>query len=187
MNLRKEVSAQLVRQGFRQDGRTHLLKISEGFSLGVDTGPIGARTDIAPVVGIRHDATESLLGKLLELPGDERVFTVAANVGYVLGDRYLAWQPPTPPEEVMGRIKAALEQLRPYLSLEHLAEAWKLRGTQDPSWKYRNVILAVLRNQRDEAMKLLEEVRRERCQQEDPGCEEFRGFEKRFLEWTAKR
>jgi hypothetical protein len=187
MNLRKEVSARLIERGFRQDGRTHLLRVSGEFSLGVDTGPLGARTDIAPLAGIRHAPTESLLGKLLDLPGDEWVLTVAANVGYVLGGRYLAWQPPTPPEEVLERIDAALERLRSFLSLDRLPEAWKLQGTQDPSWKYRNVILAELRNERIEAKKLLEEICRERCQQEDPGCEEFKAFEKRFLEWIASR
>ena len=187
MNLRKEVSAELVRRGFRRNGRTHLLRVSGDFSLGVDTGPIGTRTDIAPLVGIRNDLIEGLLGKCLDVPADEWVFTVAANVGYVLGDRHLAWQPPAEPQEVVEKISAALDELRKYLSLQRLTEAWKLRGTQDPSWRYRNVIVFGLRNQRGQALALLDEVRDERCQAEDPGCEEFRGFEKRFREWMSTR
>jgi hypothetical protein len=60
MNLRKETSRALVDRGYRRDGRIHLLSVDPEFSLWVDTGPLGPRVDIAPFVGLRHEAVENL-------------------------------------------------------------------------------------------------------------------------------
>ena len=51
--LRKSVSDALRRQGFTRYGQAHIRRVDDDFSLCVDTGPIGPRTDIAPVVGTR--------------------------------------------------------------------------------------------------------------------------------------
>ena len=108
--------------------------------------------------------------------------TVAANVGYVLGTSYLAWQPPTTITEVITNIDAALDRLRPLLSLDRLAEAWDLKGTRDPSWRYREVLLLILRRESDKAMDRLADAKKEFCQSENPICERFRRFEYRLFE-----
>ncbi len=164
----------------------HLLRVFGDFSLGIDTGPVGTRTDIAPFVGIRHDGIETRLQELSGFERDPWVMTVAANVGYVLGTNYLAWQPPSEAAEVLTSIDAALDRLRPLLDLDRLADVWDLKGTRDPSWRYREILLLLLRGDRDKAMDRLVAARGEFCQTESPICERFRRFEARLIEWLKQ-
>jgi len=181
VNLRGEVSKALVNRGFRRDGRTHLLRVDKEFSLGVDTGPLGKRSDIAPFVGIRNDKVECLLTTLLDVPEDEWSWTVGANVGYVLGDGYQWWEPPAPPEDALRSIDAALTRLEEFLSLSELPKLWEeIQGTRDPSWRYRQIIILFLQGKRDMGLQALEESRQEFCKNEDEICDQFRGFEQRL-------
>lgn len=118
MNLRSEVSKSLVAHGFKRAGHMHLRRLDSEFSLWVDTGPIGKRSDIAPFVGLRHDSVETLCGELLGVPDDLVVGTVGANVGYVLSGEYRWWDSPSSASEVVQGILSALERLRPFASLE---------------------------------------------------------------------
>jgi len=69
-NLRRQVSEALVERGYSRDGRMHLLKLTSELSWVVDTGPLGKGADISPFVGIRHEALEQLVFRLLDLPLD---------------------------------------------------------------------------------------------------------------------
>jgi hypothetical protein len=179
MNLRREVSNALVARGFRREGRMHLLRVDENFSLWVDTGPLGERSDIAPFVGVRHDGVEQQVSELLGLSADDWVGTVGANVGYVLGDEYKSWEPPRELEEVLRTIDSALERLRPLLSLDKLPRAWEIKGAKDPSWRYREIVILLLRGERQSALDRLDAARAEMCQQKDEICEQFQAFAQR--------
>ncbi len=89
MNLRREVSKALVKQGFRRNGRMHLLPLDKEYSFWVDTDPLERRPDISPFVGIRHNGVEGLTAEFLGLSKDDWVGTIGANVGYVLHNGYL--------------------------------------------------------------------------------------------------
>lgn len=182
MNLRREVSKELMKRGFRRDGRTHLRRVDEEFSVGVDTGPLEKRADIAPFVGIRHDGVETLLAELADIPADDWVFSVGANVGYVLGGEYLAWEPPSQVREVVEVIDSALGHLHSFLSLECLPKAWSIKGAKDPMWRYREMILLLLRGEKLAIGEKFLDARRELCKREDEICEQYRGFERRLQE-----
>ena len=187
MNLRREVSNALVGRGFRRRDRIHLLRIDASFSLGVDTGPLGKRSDIAPFVGIRHDGVETLLSELLDLAPDDWVGTVAANVGYVLGKGYQRWEPPTQAEHVLEAIEIALDRLRPLLSLEKLPEAWSIEGARGPLWRYREIIVLLTRGQVADSLMRLEAARAELCRHEDEVCDQFLSFAERLQTLVEQR
>src|SRR5262249_40890448 len=149
MNLRKEVSNALVARGFRRDDRVHTLRVDKDFSFLVDTGPLGKKTDIAPFVGIRHDQVQKLESELIGLNNSDSVATVSANVGYVLGQGYRWWSPPSRSAEVIQAIDAALERFRRMLSLEKLLEAWSIEGTTAPGWRYNQISVLMLLNKRE--------------------------------------
>jgi hypothetical protein len=180
MNLRREVSNGLVARGFRRQGRVHSLRVNEQFSLWVDTGPLNRRPDIAPFVGIRHEQVELLCAELLDLPSDEWTGTVGANVGYVLSGEYKWWQPPAQAVEVISAIEESLERLKLFLSLERLPEVWKIRGTNAPGWHYGLITSLSLAGRHADAMSQLDAAKAELCNNDDPVCEQFRGFEKRL-------
>jgi len=180
MNLRKDVSKALVARGFHLwEGRSHLIRVDADFSLGVDTGPLGKRSDIAPYVGIRHDGVQQLRADLMGSSANERTGTVGANVGYVLGEEYRRWEPPSTHEEVLRVIDLALGRLRQYLSLDRLPEAWKIRGTNTPGWRYNEIAALLLKGDHQAVLERLEAARAEYCAYEDGVCEQFRAFEQR--------
>jgi len=175
MNLRREVSDALVARGFRRDDRAHLLRVDDEFSLAVDTGPLNKKPDIAPFVGIRSESVEKLLAKLMELPEDEWIGSLGGNVGYVLNQEYRWWGPPSPASDVLAAIDAALDKLRPFLSLDKLAAAWAFTS-KDPAWRYREIVILLLRGLHDAIPEHLEAARAEFCQHQDEVCEQFEQF-----------
>lgn len=157
----------------------HLLRLDSEFSFWVDTGPLGKRVDIAPYIGIRNDKVELLGAELEGLPQDDTVGTVGANVGYVLGEDYRRWEPPSTPEEVLRTIDRGLDHLKQYLSLDRLPEAWKIRGTNTPGWRYNEIATLFLKGDRQAVLERLEAARVEYCAYQDEVCEQFRAFEQR--------
>lgn len=155
------------------------MRVDDSFSFGVDTGPLGNRSDIAPFVGIRHDGVQQLRAELMGSPGSQWSGTVSANVGYVLGEEYRWWEPPTPPEEVLRAIHLALDRLRPFLGLDKLPGAWEIQGAKVPGWRYTEITVHLLRGDRQLVLERLEAARSEFCKREDEICEQFRGFEQR--------
>src|SRR6185436_10364974 len=105
---------------------------------------------------------------------------IAANVGYVLGEGYQRWEPPTPPAEVLRSIDMALDRLRPLLNLERLAEAWRIEGAKGPLWSYREIIVLLMRGQVSDSLARLEAARAEFCQHEDEACDQYLSFAKRL-------
>jgi hypothetical protein len=176
MSLRKQVSKALVARGFRRDGRRHLKRLDDEFSFAVDTGLLNDKPDIAPLVGIRSDSVERRLMQYLELPADEWIATVGANVGYVLGQGYRVWMPPSTADEVLASIDQGLERLRPFLSLEKMPEVWDLTGIRDPAWRYREMVMLLLRGVRDAIPARLEAAREDFCKFQDEVCEQFEQF-----------
>jgi len=187
VNLRREVSKTLRARGFRQFERMHLRPVDSEFSLWVDTGPIGSRSDIAPFVGLRHDRTEHLVPELLDVPYFDWTATVGANVGYVLGEEYQRWNPPSTADEVLVAVDAALETLKDFMPLSRLPEAWNIRGAQTPGWRFHEIVVFYLLEDRMKMNAKLEAARASLCQTEDGVCEQFRGFEKRLLALTGRR
>ena len=181
MNLRREVSKALKARGFRQFERMHLRQIDSDFSLWVDTGPIGSRGDIAPFVGLRHEKTEHLVPELLNVPYFDWTATVGANVGYVLGKEYQRWDSPSTADEVLVAIDAALEKLKSFMPLSRLPDAWNIRGAQTPGWRFNQIVVYFLLEDRVKVKEHIEAARASLCQTEDAICEQFRGFEKRLL------
>jgi hypothetical protein len=176
MNLRRQVSKMLVARGFRRDGRAHLQRIDDEFSFAVDTGLLNDKPDIAPFIGIRHESVERRLAQLMELPEEPWIATVGANVGYVLGQGYRWWAPPSTADEVLAAIDAGLERLRPFLSLEKLPGVWDLAGVKDPAWRYRDIVILLLRGERDAIPARLDAAREEFCKVQDEVCEQFEQF-----------
>jgi hypothetical protein len=82
-NLRKEVSQELVRRGYRRVDRMHLRHVWGDWHFWVDTGPLGKRADITPFVGIRNDVLEHRVSEFLSLPPDDSAGSLGANIGYV--------------------------------------------------------------------------------------------------------
>lgn len=145
MNLRREVSKALVARGFERDGRSHRLRLSDGFSFYVDTGPLGRQSDISPEIGIRHDEVERIACELEGLEYDEWVGTVGANVGYVNGDGYRTWEGIESKEEVLRELDKAMDRLRPYLRLDRLLDAWPaIRMQDDPVRTPRQLAIMLL-------------------------------------------
>jgi hypothetical protein len=157
----------------------HIRAVDREFSVVVDTGPLGSRADIAPFVGIRHEATERLYSELLDIPLDEFVATVGANVGYVLGTGYRRWEPSSAPAEVLLAIESAVEKLRPFMRLEALEQAWAVTEVGGPGKPYRRVILALLRGASTAFVQSLREAEAQLCRHEDEVCAQFRGFSDR--------
>lgn len=181
MTLRQEVSNELKSRGFRRKGRMHLLPIDKQFSYWVDIGPIETQSDIAPFVGIRHDQVEKLFGEFLGVPKDNWVGTIGANVGYVLGEGYRWWKPPSKAEEVIDKILLAFERYKPFLSLERIIDAWEVAGIDDPDRSYREIVILIMQGHYEDALKKLEAARNMFCKQENEICDQFKGFERRSL------
>src|ERR1700704_1982432 len=68
LNLRREVTSALVADGFVRGKRVHVKRVDDEWSLLVDTGEIGKKQGIAPVIGIRHDRGERRLRERRDLP-----------------------------------------------------------------------------------------------------------------------
>lgn len=177
-NLRRAVSDALVDAGFVRVERMHLIRLDGAFQFVVDTGPLGKRSGIAPWVGLRHDAARRVVNELLELPPDDYVGTVGAYVGYVLGDDYCEWREMAELHDVLEAIGDARAVLSQYATLDRLADAWKIRGTQGPGYCYSLVVVAALRGEWREARSWLAEAGRLDCKFEDELCEQFRRFER---------
>jgi hypothetical protein len=64
---------------------------------------------------------------------------------------------------------------------ERLAEGWQIEGTQDPLWRYREIILLSLRGEMEEAKAKLKLAQNEYCRYEDEMASRFREFEQRVL------
>lgn len=176
MNLRRQVSRLLVARGFRRVGRAHLQRLDDEFSFAVDTGL--SQYHISPFVGIRSESVERRLAELMELPQDKWIATVGANLGYLLGQGYRSWAPPTTAEEVLAAIEAGLERLRPFLALEKLPGVWDLTGIRDPAWRYREIVILLLSGLRDAIPERLAAAREEFCKRQDEVCEQFEQFAK---------
>ena len=179
-NLRKQVSDALVQLGFRRDGRRHLRRVDDDFSLVVDTGPIGARTDIAPYVGIRSDAVEHARAELMSLWHDEWIGTVGANVGYVLGGEYRWWNEGSSVQPIVDEILAALERFRPYMTLKTIADVfrhdWAFRN---PGAPYALIVIALLNVDPPLVAKHVAHAESILCERPDEVCDQFRAFETR--------
>lgn len=189
-NLRKAVSDGLVRSGFVRTDRVHVKNVDDEFSLWVDTGPLGNRSDIAPFVGIRHHPTEDLRARLMGSEPHTTSGTVGANVGYVLGQGYQWWEPPVEPEEVLTAINAALDTLRPLLSIDRLSVVWEIEGARRPGWQYSQIALELIRGDREAVNRCLLAAQDDLCKRDDEVCEQFRAFAKRvtqLLEAQADR
>src|SRR5262249_25483357 len=173
--LRKDVSDRLIALGFHHHGRAHLKRISADVSWCVDTGPIGARTDIAPFVGIRSDAVEHARAELMALPDDAWIGTVGGNVGYVLGGPYKFWEAGASAEEIVKTLMAGLETLRPYATLSSLAGVfthdWAARH---PGAPYTLVTVALLNDDRSRVLAELARAESTLCARRDEVCEQFR-------------
>ena len=156
MNLRQEVSKILVGRGFRRKDRMHLLQVDKDFYYWVDTGPLEKRSDIAPFVGIRHDGVETLFAEFLGVPKDDSSGTVGANVGYVLQEGYLSWDPSSEPKEVLNKIDEALERYKPFISLGKLMGAWDVAAIADPNRPYREIVILVIQEDYEGALNRLE-------------------------------
>lgn len=178
-NLRRQVSDTLVERGYSRDGRMHLLRLTDELSWVVDTGPLGKEGDISPFVGIRHDALEQLVFRLLDLPLDPSVASVGANVGYIVDDAFQTWSPHSKVSDVLAVIALAQEKLMPYLSLEKLPGVWALTRLRDPGMRYRQIAILLLLQDYLSIPETLETARSEFCRFEDAMCEQFRGFERR--------
>jgi hypothetical protein len=181
VNLRRTVSNCLVERGFRRVGRTLLRRESDDWSFWVDTGPLGKQADIAPFAGIRNDKVEELFARLLGVPHDQHVGTVGANVGYLISGQQMTWREPASSDEVVGAIEEALRRFQPYMRLDVLPRAWDLKGATGPGKLYRLVVVAVLRRDREAALKGLSEARRVYCRAENEVCMQFRGFEESVM------
>jgi hypothetical protein len=176
MTLRRAVSEALLARGFRRHGRMHHLRLQPGVSFWVDTGPVGKRTDIAPFVGIRFDDIERVVGELMELPFDAWVGTAGANVGYVLGQGFKQWEPPTAPEVVIEAIDAALQRLQSFASIQDLPSLWDLVSRDDPWWRYREMAALLIQGDRELIARRLEEAEDEFCRTEGGMCDQFHAF-----------
>lgn len=181
-NLRREVSKELVQRGYRRFGRMHLLPVHEAWSFGVDTGPLGARADVTPFVGVRYDALERLLAELLSLPADETSGSIGANVGYILDGKYRSWPADAALGEVLAAVDAAFGLMRPIMQLDRLADGWKMKTTQDPLWRYREIVLLLLQQDAHQVKAKLAAAREVICAQEDELAVRFRKFEERVLQ-----
>ncbi len=91
--------------------------------------------------------------------------------------------PPADPQEVLNKIGEALDQFRPYLRLEKLIDAWGVASIKDPIWPYREIVILIMQEEYEFALKRLEEAREIFCKQEDEICDQFKGFEQRALNY----
>jgi hypothetical protein len=140
------------------------------------------RSDIAPFVGLRHDGVQELVSELMGFPKDEWVGTVGANVGYVLGEGYRWWEPPSEPYEVLQAIDSALDRLRLFLSLDALPVAFTITGAKSPSWRYNEIAILLFQGNRKAVLERIEDARAAFCQQRDEVCEQFEAFAQRVQE-----
>jgi hypothetical protein len=163
----------------------HVLPVDGEFSFWVDTGPLGKRTDIAPTAGLRHSGVEALFATLLGVPRDEYSGTVGANVGEIVSGHYSRWEPPSRPEVVLEAIDLALAKMRPFMTLERLAEAWTIAG-DDPGRLYRLVVISLLRGDLESAERNLSAARDSYAKHGGEGAEQFAGFEGRVRERMAR-
>jgi hypothetical protein len=178
--LRKQVSDALVLLGYRRHGRAHVRRVDDDFSLCVDTGPIGLRTDIAPFVGIRSDAVERARAELMSLSDDEWIGTVGANVGYVLGGAYRWWNEGAPPGPIVDDILAGLERFSPYMSLETIADAFAHDwAAGNPGAPYARVVIALLNGDPSRVVQHLADAESVLCARADAVCDQFRAFDAR--------
>lgn len=187
MNLRSEVSRALIASGFTRTDRMHMRRVTLDWSFWVDTGPIGRRCDIAPRVGIRHDGIERKFAELMNVPADNMVGTIGTNIGYIRGQGYQTWEPPSEPNEVMAAITEALELFRPFLDLQKVHELWKIEGTQDPLWRYREIILFYIRGEECVLLDKLQQARTIFCARNDAVCEQYLEFTGRLRKKMQKQ
>lgn len=180
-NLRREVSTELVRRGYRRTDRMHMLPVLPDWKFWVDTGPLGKRADICPYVGVRYDSLEAAVSELLSLPLDETVGTLGANIGYVLTGNYRQWSEDSTSEEVLCAVDSAFALLRPLMDPHKLSEGWKMEAARDPLWRYREIALLVLQKDAVHAKARLELARTEYCRRDDSLAAQFRAFEERVL------
>jgi hypothetical protein len=185
MNLRTEVSIELVKRGYKRIGRVHLLRIDDDWRFNVDTGPIGSRSDIAPFVGLRNERVEYLVSKFMDLENHPTTGTVSANVGYILDTEYKRWDIPSHPQEVLDFIDKAFVRLKAFQSLELLPEAWQLKGTQFPGWQSSLAVTYLLNGNRKGLEDTLALARKDFCSSEDAACEQWRNFERRLNEYIS--
>lgn len=179
MSLRKAVSRALVVRGYERDGRTHLKAVGDGVHVYVDTGPVGRQTDIAPYVGLRHDAVSDLVSDLLELPRDRFVGTVGANVGYVLGRGYAAWYDPGDADAVLAAIDQAEITLLDYVPLHRLPDAWSLTdGTLAPGYYYKIAATWLLLEEAENASHWLRVAKDNECRFEGSLCDQYKRVER---------
>lgn len=166
-------------RGYVQKSRTLSLPIDTDRFWVIDTGPFDSkRTDIAPFVGIRHEALEALTSELLEVPRDGANASIGANVGYILGIGYKTYAAPTAVANVLDVIDKAQEQLRPHLAIEAVPVIWKLTGVYDPGWRYRDIAIKLMTGRDADIPNALNEARAEFCEYDDEVCAQFRSFEK---------
>ena len=180
VTLRKQVSDALVQLGYRRHGRAHVRRIDDDFSVCVDTGPIGSRTDIAPYVGIRSDAVERARADLMSLPDDEWTGTVGANVGYVVGGEYRWWNEGARLQPIVDDILRALEWFKPYMSLRTIADVFTFEwASSNPGAPYALVVIALLNGDSTLVADRLAHAESILCVRADEVCDQFRGFEAR--------
>jgi hypothetical protein len=189
MNLRREISKALMARGFERNGRAHRLRLSDGFSFVVDTGPLGKDSDIAPWVMIRNDEVDRLESELSNLEYDGWGGHIGANVGCLNGNGYQTWENPVDKEEVLRAIDQAMDRLRPYLGLDRMADAWNaFRIPDEPIRIFREIPIMLLRGADDAAiLRKLDEARPIHCKHGGPVTEQFLRFEARVRRRLAER
>ena len=154
----------------------HLKRIDSDISLWVDTGPLGAREDISPFIGVRSDQVEDAFQRWLGVPPDKYVGSFGANVGYVLDGKYRSFNPPATEGDVVDAIDRGLHRYQPFLSLHRLAEAEAVAGIRDPGRAYRLFVVHALRGDLAAARTALANAEREYCRHPNAVCEQFKAF-----------
>lgn len=164
----------------------HLKRLTGELSWVVDTGPLDRGPDIAPFVGIRHDALEALTAELLGVPLDRTIASVGDNVGYFMQGEYRKWAGGQSVDDVLSAIDSAQQRLLPYLSLENLLGVWNITSrTADPGWRYREIAQMLLLRRFADVQERLEMARAQFCKYEDEICEQFRDFERRVQQYMS--
>jgi hypothetical protein len=161
-----------------------MIRVDGAVNLVVEVGPLNGFGDVAPFVGLRHDAIEDLKSDLMELPRDALSATVGGNVGIVLGSTYQSWPSSSPLEPVVDAVDRGVAIMETYARPDRLSAALEAFPLRVLEYSIRVPVYLYL-GDRVQAERWLALSEPNECRAPGPMCEQFRRFARNTRAWLA--
>lgn len=182
MPLRKELAKVFVTAGWKKVNDVLRRDEDPEWSMVVGLGPLNRREDVSAALGIRSESVQGLHTELSGLENAPTVATVGANYGYVTGGSFKMWAAPEDSvEDIYQNILGGLEKLRPYMSLDRVADAYVAipAAEADPSAHYRLIVIELLRERPEAVAAAMQQAEKVYCRRDDEICADFRAFQEK--------